>query len=60
MLLFFVTGTFHGSYVYAFTEGDARRSFHKKYKGESIIIIRKIGTLKAGEAIFGTSFTKQK
>ena len=31
-----VTGTFHGSIVYAKTEGDARRAFHKKYNGESI------------------------
>lgn len=32
-----VTGTFHGSIVYADSEGDARRMFHKRYNGESII-----------------------
>lgn len=39
--LWIVTGTFHGSIVVAVTEGDARRMFHKYYKGESIIDIKK-------------------
>lgn len=55
MSLYFVTGTFHGSYVYAFTEGAARRAFHKKYNGESIVYIRKDGQLRIDEAIFGNS-----
>ena len=36
MKVFAVTGTFHGSIVYANSEGEARRLFHKKYNGESI------------------------
>lgn len=37
MLHFYlVTGTFHGSHVYAYSEGDARRLFHSYYNGESI------------------------
>lgn len=28
VLLWYVTGTFHGSHVYARSEGDARRAFH--------------------------------
>lgn len=39
--LYMVTGTFHGSHVYATSEGDARRAFHQRYNGESIIDIRK-------------------
>lgn len=35
-----VTGTFHGSIVYAKSEGDARRAFHTKYNGESIISVK--------------------
>lgn len=35
-----VTGTFHGSIVYAPTEGLARKAFHEFYRGESIIHIR--------------------
>ena len=42
-----VTGTFHGSIVEAESEGEARRIFHKHYKGESIIHIRKRGNLPA-------------
>jgi hypothetical protein len=34
---FAVTGTYHGSIVYADTEGEARRIFHEVYKGESIL-----------------------
>jgi len=37
---FSITGTFHGSIVTAETEGEARKMFHKHYKGESIISIR--------------------
>jgi hypothetical protein len=37
---FAVTGTLHGSIVYAKSEGDARRAFHKCYNGESITHIR--------------------
>lgn len=35
-----VTGTFHGSIIFAYSEGDARRAFHKHYNGESIITIK--------------------
>lgn len=35
--LFAVTGTVHGSMVWACTEGEARQLFHAKYNGESII-----------------------
>ena len=41
-----VTGTFHGSIVYAACEGDARRAFHRKYNGESITHIVKTATMK--------------
>ena len=37
---FAVTGTFHGSIVFAKCEGDARRAFHKIYNGESIIHLK--------------------
>lgn len=40
--VFAVTGTFHGSIVVAKTEGEARRIFHRKYNGESIIAIKNI------------------
>lgn len=36
-----VTGTYHGSLINAETEGDARRIFHRYYKGESIISVKK-------------------
>lgn len=39
--IWLVTGTFHGSVVYAASEGDARRAFHARYGGESIIHIRR-------------------
>lgn len=32
-----VTGTFHNSIICATSEGEARRIFHRYYKGESII-----------------------
>ena len=35
-----VTGTFHGSIIYADCEGDARRLFHKYYNGESILTVK--------------------
>jgi hypothetical protein len=34
-----ITGTHHGSIVYAKTEGDARRAFHQRYNGELIISV---------------------
>ena len=37
MKSFAVRGTFHGSIIEATSEGEARRIFHKHYKGESII-----------------------
>ena len=36
-----VTGTFHGSIIYAASEGEARRAFHQQWNGESIIHIKK-------------------
>lgn len=38
--LFIVTGTFHGSWVSARSEGEARRLFHSYYNGESIIHLK--------------------
>jgi hypothetical protein len=43
MKTYFVTGTFHGSVVYARCEGDARRAFHKQYNGESILVVKERG-----------------
>lgn len=37
MYCYAVTGTFHGSIIYAKSEGDARRAFHEYWNGESII-----------------------
>lgn len=37
--IWFVTGTFHGSIVFAQSEGQARRMFHAAYNGESIVHI---------------------
>lgn len=37
MKTFAVTGTYHGSIIYANSEGEARRIFHKCYNGESIL-----------------------
>jgi len=42
MNTFAVTGTYHGSIVYAITEGEARKYFHDKYNGESIISLKNI------------------
>lgn len=42
ILVFAVTGTFHGSIVEAENEGEARRIFHKHYNGESILHIKNI------------------
>lgn len=39
---FAVTGTFHGSIIYAKSEGDARRAFHEIWNGESIIHIKQL------------------
>ncbi len=41
--LWYVTGTRHGSHVYSRSEGDARRTFHSHYNGESIVHIRCAG-----------------
>jgi len=38
-----VTGTLHGSFIEAKTEGEARNIFHKRYNGESITHIKKKG-----------------
>ena len=35
-----VTGTYHGSIIYATSEGDARRTFHDYWGGESIIDLK--------------------
>lgn len=37
-----VTGTFHGSIIYARTEGEARKLFHKAWNGESILKVKNI------------------
>jgi len=37
-----VTGTFHGSIIWALNEGGARRMFHKMYNGESITHVKDI------------------
>jgi len=42
--IYAVTGTFHGSIVYAKSEGEARRLFHKRYNGESILSVNKANT----------------
>lgn len=41
--IYAVTGTFHGSLVEAHSEGEARRIFHRYYKGESITHVVKRG-----------------
>lgn len=41
MKTFAVTGTFHGSIIFATSEGEARRLFHQRYNGESIITVKK-------------------
>ena len=38
--IYAVTGTFHGSIVYAYSEGEARRMFHKAWNGESITHVK--------------------
>jgi hypothetical protein len=45
MKIYAVTGTYHGSIITAYTEGDARRAFHKYYNGESILYIKTITCL---------------
>ena len=37
-----VTGTFHGSIIEAYSEGEARKIFHKHYNGESILVVKNI------------------
>jgi len=39
--LFLITGTKHGSHIFASSEGEARKIFHMFYNGESIIIVVK-------------------
>lgn len=48
---FSITGTFHGSIIYARTEGVARRKFHQMYNGESIVtvILRIVRVTKLGK-----------
>ena len=41
--VFAVTGTFHGSLIEADHEGEARRKFHRNYKGESILCVKDRG-----------------
>lgn len=41
-LIWAVTGTFHGSIIFAQSEGEARRIFHKHYNGESIIHMKNL------------------
>lgn len=40
MNTYIVTGTYHGSWVHAKSEGEARKIFHDYYNGESILYIR--------------------
>jgi hypothetical protein len=37
MKLFAITGTLHGSLIFANSEGEARRAFHCVWHGESIL-----------------------
>ncbi len=46
-----VTGTFHGSIVQAYSEGDARRAFHKAWNGESIIHIKEWSVIRTASFI---------
>lgn len=40
MKSFAITGTYHGAIIYAYTEGIARKAFHDKYNGESIVSVK--------------------
>lgn len=42
MKCYAVTGTRHGSFIFAMTEGWARRRFHQEYSGESITHVKRI------------------
>lgn len=42
MYVFVITGTFHGAYVQANSEGEARHAFHSRYNGESIIRVKRL------------------
>lgn len=42
MKIFAVTGTFHGSIIKVKSEGEARRTFHTYYNGESILVVKDI------------------
>jgi hypothetical protein len=37
-----VTGTLYGAIIYANSEGEARRCFHKFYNGMSILSVKEI------------------
>lgn len=43
MTVYAVTGTYHGALIETFSEGEARRLFHRYYNGESIISVVKKG-----------------
>lgn len=40
MNTYLVTGTYHGSWILANSEGEARKIFHDYYNGESILYVR--------------------
>lgn len=50
---FSITGTFHGSIIYARTEGIARRKFHQMYNGESIVnvVLRVVRVTRLGKSM---------
>lgn len=35
-----ITGTYHGAIIFSPTEGLARKEFHRRYNGESIVYVR--------------------
>ena len=39
-MTYLVTGTLHGSIIDAETEGEARRAFHDRWNGESIVQVK--------------------
>lgn len=41
--LFVICGTFHKRYIRASSEGEARKEFHQRFNGESIITIEIFG-----------------
>lgn len=40
---FAVTGTYHGSIIKTYSEGQARKIFHNFYNGESILNVLPLG-----------------